>query len=104
MWRFASDDVVKVFVWTMRGGVWRFAPDESKRFYLDDAGWCVDVYSGRFRKGCIWTMRGSMCRFASGDFVKYVSGRRVEEGERDGGGGCSGRLRKGVARTVRGCM
>ena len=65
---------------------------------MDDAGWRVEVCSGRFRKGFIWTvrvgmwrfaqddfvkvfvwtMRGDMWRFASDDFVKALSGRSGE--------------------------
>ena len=53
--------------------MWRFAPDEFAKVYLDDAGWHVEVCSGRRRKGVILTMRGGMWTFAADDVVKVSS-------------------------------
>ena len=108
----------KCFIWTIRGSMWRFAPDDIVMFfsYLDDAGWHVEVRSGRFRTGVIWTMRVSMWSVAQGDFVKVFPGR---SGVACGGllktickrlylddvgwhvKVCSGRLRKGFIWTIR---
>ena len=77
MWRFAQDDFVKVFIWTIWGGMRRFAPDGvvevlSGRCGVACGGFCV----GRFRNVFILTIQVGMWRFVLDDFVNvFCSGR-----------------------------
>ena len=89
-----SGRVRKGFAWTIRGSMWRFAPNEFVKVVSNRSGEHVEVCSGRCckgfiwtilgacggllvraREGFIWTMQGNVWRFAPDEFVNGLSGR-----------------------------
>ena len=113
MRRFAPDDSENIFSGRCGVAGGGFLRTSSKRSYLDDPGWHVEVCSERCRKGVIWTVRGSVSRFVPDDFVKVSPGkdssgrfRKVfyldDQGEH--AEVCSGRFRKGFMWAIRGSM
>ena len=68
MWSFAKHDFVNVFMWTMRASMWRFVSDDFVkvafersgalrmillRFYLDGFDYHAQAWLRRFRKAFI---------------------------------------------------
>ena len=113
-----SGRVRKGLAWTIRGSMWRFAPNEFVKVVSNRSGEHVEVCSGRCCKGFIWTILGPV-EVCSYELVKVLSGRcRVTCGgllrtslwmfylddPRWHVEVCSGRVRKGFIWTMRGGM